>query len=358
MKFTELRFEMNLDTIQINYILGVGRSGTTLLLRELGKSKKVVSNPESLFILDFLYLWEPNKRLNHSELDFFFTTIFKLKTGRFVHLELWKIDKEKLSKEAKANPTIRFIDLIKLVNLNAEYGLNTLNPTMILDKNPPYTRHFNQLRKLDENSKFIGIYRSYLDNIISRNKFKLDAVNHPYFHALIWCQYNELLLEYAKQFPEKLKLMKYEDLASKPLENLQSARDFLNISSELKSKDEIPSLENLLNELSTKEEKNHFLEMQGKVFTKIDTAAIGKSTNPFSARQLNAVHFICAQTNKKLGYESVEFQKPDILQRLFIAWLKLFMSFVDLKHKVYYESNHKVRNLVKFTFKPWTIFRQ
>ena len=66
MKFTELRFEMNLDNTQINYILGLGGSGTTLLLRELGKNKSG-SNPESLFILDFLYLWEPKKRLKYRD---------------------------------------------------------------------------------------------------------------------------------------------------------------------------------------------------------------------------------------------------------------------------------------------------
>jgi len=345
---------MDLATIKVNYILGLGRSGTTLLIRELGKSKHVVANPESLFILEFLYLFKPKQDLNHSEIDFFLKTIFKLKTGRFVHLELWKINKEKLSNEAKSQPTIRFIDLVKLVNLNAVNGLNTENPKTVLDKNPPYTMHFDQLKVLDKNSKFIGIFRSHLDNIISRHKFKLDAINHPYFHALIWCQYNDFLLKKSQEYPDNLKLIKYEELAQNPNRNLNTVRDFFGITSDLKNSDEIPPIENLLSELATKEERNQFFEMHGKVFTKIDTAAINKS-NPFSAKQLNSIHFICAQTSEKLGYEKILFQKPSINQRILIGLFRSVLLFVEFKHKRYFKSNHSIRKFFKYVTKPWLL---
>lgn len=347
---------MDLETVRINYILGLGRSGTTLLLSELGKSKEVVANPESLFLLEFLYLFKSNDLLNHAQIDFFIETIFKLKTGRFVSLKLWKIDKQKLIKEAKSKANIKFIDLIKLVNLNAESGLKTNNPKVILDKNPPYTMHFDQLLKLDAKSKFIGIYRSYLDNIISRNKYRLDAVNHPYFHALVWCQYNEFLIRKATEYPDLLKLIRYEDLAQNPIENLKGARDFLGISHELKENDSMLPIFNLLNELSTSEEKVQFEEMHGKVFKAIDTESIGKKNTFFLDKQLNGIHYICTPISLKLGYPPVSFEKPRAMQRFTISIFKIILNFIELKHRVYFKSNHVIRKSFKYTIKPWLIF--
>ena len=179
-----------LNDVEIHYIIGLGRSGTTLLLRELGKYEHVLSNPESLFVLDFLYVQNPSKIMSPKRISFFLERIFTIKTGRFVSLDIWNIDKNSLIESIKNHDYIRFIDLIKLVHLNSKFSLKKNNIRTIIDKNPPYTLHVEKLIKLDKKSKFVGIYRFYLDNIISRNKYRLDAFNHPYYHALTWCQYN------------------------------------------------------------------------------------------------------------------------------------------------------------------------
>lgn len=347
---------MRLEDIKINYILGLGRSGTTLLLKELGKSQHVVSNPESLFILDFLYVYEPEKVLSPSEVSFFLKQIFKLKTGRFVHLDLWKIDREKLNKAIEEQSPIQFKNLIKLVNLYSEIGLNTSNPEVIIDKNPPYTVHFEQLLKLDLNSKFIGIYRHYWDNIISRNKFKLDAINHPYYHALRWCLYNESLYKSAKIHPENLLLIRYEDLVNHPDGYLKKVRSFMHLSNELKSVEDKTLVENLLQNLKNTEEKKEFLEMHGKVFKEIDTQAIGKKNTKFSENQINNIHYICSKTATKLGYERVNFRKPNLFQRMYISCFKVVLWAVEYKHHSYFRSSHSKRNLIRTLAKPWTLF--
>lgn len=346
---------MNLDKIQINYILGLGRSGTTLLLRELGKSKRVISNPESLFILDFLYVNDPKKKMKSGEITFFIDQIFSLKTGRFVSLDLWRIDKEKLLKSIQALPFVTFLDLIKLVNLHSEFGQKVIEVAFILDKNPPYTLHFEQLKKLDENSKFIGIYRSYLDNIISRNKYKLDAFNHPYFHALMWCQFNDALLSYRKHDPNKIHLIQYENLVENPDFHLIKARAFLGISSELREEN-VSTLNGLLENLKSDREKEQFLEMHGKVFKSIDTSAVGNKTIPFSSHQINAIHAICSKTSIKLGYEPINFSTPSYFVLFQIKWFQLLLFFTESKHKFYYYSSHRTRKWMKLIVKPWSVF--
>jgi len=346
---------MNLDKIQINYILGLGRSGTTLLLRELGKSKEVISNPESLFILDFLYIYDPLEKMKSGEITFFIDQIFSLKTGRFVSLDLWRIDKEKLLKSIQALPFVTFLDLIKLVNLHSEFGQKAIEVAFIIDKNPPYTLHFEQLKKLDENSKFIGIYRSYLDNIISRNKYKLDAFNHPYFHALMWCQYNEALLYYKENDPSKIHLVQYENLAENPGFYLNESRAFFGISSQL-CEENASTLNELLENLKSDREKEQFLEMHGKVFKTIDASAVGKKTIPFSSHQINAIHAICSKTSAKLGYEPNNFSTPSYFVLFQIKWFQLLLFFTEMKHKFYYYSSHRIRKWMKLIMKPWSVF--
>ena len=349
---------MNLESIKVHYILGLGRSGTTLLLKELGRSQGVISNPESLFALDFLYVFEPEKVLTTKEIDFFLTRIFSLKTGRFVHLDLWNIDKNKLREAIQAHSPIQFKNVIKLVNLYSEIGRKTLDPQIIIDKNPPYTVHFEQLSKLDINSKFIGIYRHYWDNILSRNKYKLDAINHPYYHALMWCLYNESLLKSKNKTPEMVLLIRYEELVNNPEEHLDTARNFMNLSINLKSQKENYLAEDFLLTLKNSDDKKQFLEMHSKVFNEIDTKAIGKKNENFTKNQINAIHFICNSTSQKLGYESERFHKPSHAQRILITWFKCVLWFVEIKHHAYYRASHKKRKLLKIVTQPWLLFHK
>jgi hypothetical protein len=347
----------NLDQIKIHYIIGLGRSGTTLLLNELGKSVQVISNPESLFILDFLYVQDPKKMMSSKEVDSFLEQIFSLRTGRFVNLDMWKIDRNQLNEAIKKMHFVRFIDLIKLINLYSTFGLKTSEPLFILDKNPPYTLHVEQLNKLDDGSKFIGIYRSYLDNVISRNKYKLDAFNHPYYHALTWCRYNEELLKCHAKFEDSIQLIKYEEFVKNPDFYLSKARIFLGIPNELRTTKD-STLNELLKTLDSEKEKQQFLEMHGKTFNSIDDESIGKKNVPFSLNQINCIHAICSETSIKLGYEPVLFQKPQLNVRLQIRWFKLLVYFVERKHFLFYKSSHQTRKWFKYFLKPWTIFIQ
>jgi hypothetical protein len=347
----------NLDQIKIHFIIGLGRSGTTLLINELGKSVQVISNPESLFILDFLYVQDPQKRMSSKEVDSFLEQIFSLRTGRFVNLEMWKIDRNQLNEAIKKMQFVRFIDLIKLINFYSTFGLKTSEPLFILDKNPPYTLHVEQLNKLDDGSKFIGIYRSYLDNVISRNKYKLDAFNHPYFHALTWCRYNEELLKCSAKFENKIQLIKYEEFVKNPDFYLSKARIFFGIPDEPRTAQD-STLNELLKNLDSEDEKQQFLEMHGKTFKPIDNKSIDKKNIPFSLDQINGIHAICSQTSIKLGYEPVVFKKPHLFVQLQILFFRLLFYLVERKHFLFYRSSHLTRKWIKYLLKPWTVFIQ
>ncbi len=346
--------ETELDDVKLHYIIGLGRSGTTLLLRELGKSKHVLSNPESLFILDFLYVQNSIETMTPGEISFFMERVFTLKTGRFVSLDIWNVDKTRLIECIKNQTYIRFIDLIKLVNLNSKFGLKKNNVRTIIDKNPPHTLHVEKLIKLDDNSKFIGIYRSYLDNIISRNKYKLDAFNHPYYHALIWCRYNEELLKSKELFHDKIHLVKYEELVENPEFYLSEIRSFLNIENEQQI-EETSRIEELLNSLKTENEKEQFLAMHGRAFQDIDNKSIGKKTIPFDSKKINAIHWICSGTSLKMGYEPIAHSCPNFAIRFQIMFLKFHLFVVEFKHHFFYRSSHKTRRYLKFVFKPQSI---
>ena len=342
-----------LNDIEIHYIIGLGRSGTTLLLRELGKYKHVLSNPESLFVLDFLYVQNPSKIMSPKRISFFLERIFTIKTGRFVSLDIWSIDKNRLIESIKKHSNIRFIDLIKLIHLNSKFAQEK-NIRTIIDKNPPYTSHVEKLVKLDKKSKFVGIYRFYLDNIISRNKYRLDALNHPYYHALTWCKYNEELIGLKNTYKYKIHLVQYEKFVVKPEMHLSEIRSFLGIKNDEQAIDN-SNLEEIINGLKTDIEKEEFLKMHQKAFQEIDKTSINKANVPFDSKHLNAIHWICSKTSLKLKYDLVPHSKPTIATQVQIQIFKLILFFVESKHHLFYRSSHRTRKYLKFLLKPQSI---
>ena len=130
----------------------------------------------------------------------------------------------------------------------------------------------------------------------------------------------------------------------------------MHLSNELKSVEDKTLVENLLQNLKNKEEKKEFLEMHGKVFKEIDTQAIGKKNTKFTEKQINNIHYICSKTANKLGYESVNFKQPNLIQRLYISWFKVVLWSVEYKHHSYFRASHSRRNLIRTLAKPWTIF--
>ncbi|MBM3186919.1 MAG: sulfotransferase, partial [Bacteroidetes bacterium] len=320
----------------------------------LGKYEHVLSNPESLFVLDFLYVQNPSKIMSPKRISFFLERIFTIKTGRFVSLDIWNIDKNSLIESIKNHGYIRFIDLIKLVHLNSKFSLKKNNIRTIIDKNPPYTLHVEKLIKLDKKSKFVGIYRFYLDNIISRNKYRLDALNHPYYHALTWCKYNEELIRLKNNYEFKIHLVQYEKFVGNPEMHLSEIRSFLGIKNNEQTTDN-SNLDELINGLKTKNEKEQFLEMHQKAFQDINNSSIGKTEAPFNSKQINAIHWICSTTSSKLGYNKLPHSKPNIAIQTQIKILKLILFFVELKHHLFYRSSHRTRKYLKFLLKPHSI---
>jgi hypothetical protein len=172
----------------------------------------------------------------------------------------------------------------------------------------------------------------------------------------MWSLYNESLLASVKKHPENLLLIRYEDFVNNPDEFLKSARNFMQLSIELKSIKDKTLVENLLHNLKSTEDKNEFLERCGKVFKEIDTQAIGKKNTQFTKNQINNIHYICSKTATKLGYETVNFRNPNLFQRMYISCFKVVLWAVEYKHHSYFRSSHSKRNLFRTLAKPWTLF--
>lgn len=334
-----------MNSLNLHFIFGLGRSGTTLLQKELGKMNGVIANPESLYLLEFLYRIPKNKALTSTEIDAILERMFALKTGHFVSLDLWDIDKIGLRSYLKQEENVTFFTLVEAINRFSKAGQKVEHPQVIFDKNPPHTLHIPKLLTFSDNGLAIGIYRHYWDNILSRFEYRLDAIRHPLYHALIWVKYNTELRQQAKKFPTRLKLVGYEDFVQNSEKQLVDLQHFFGLNQQRGNSDEQALMSHLLEKITDEKEKAYFMKMHGKVFQPIDAAAVGKKEHPFTPTQVAAIHHICGELAEKLGYEKVPGGAIPIKERLLIGYFRLHIALLHRIHCFYYQSPLWVRKL-------------
>lgn len=192
--------------IPIFFIVGKGRSGTTLVSNILDGHPEVASATESRFLL---LIWQKYKNLKvwkPEMAETFFEDVIKDYRVKY----LWDFREEELMEQLKALPAdLKAQDLIKLVYLFRKSSFPKKKIKFIVDKNPRYTIFISKLQRIFSNAKFIRIIRDPRDNVTSHVKFSKKKVS---FLAYKWLTYNKHIDAKTKQFINDFKTLRFEDL--------------------------------------------------------------------------------------------------------------------------------------------------
>jgi hypothetical protein len=219
------------------FILGVGRSGTSLLQSILNSHSKISFLPETQFLRKYVF----NKNL-------------KICDNNYNDI-INKLNNDKRFKRLNINPK----DIVHIDNTMYEVYQNVIrqylidkNKIFIGDKDPKLIEHIGSLYKYFSSAKIIHIIRDPRDVVLSRIKAKWSQRFPYYLHAIIYyLQINLGLRELKKTFNENYYEVFYEDLLQNPKQELikimtfleldyeHKMLDFLNSSKELVSKDEL-----------------------------------------------------------------------------------------------------------------------
>ena len=204
------------------FILGRGRSGTTLISKMLDNHAKVAVAPEGFFVMNLVNKYQ-NKRWTAKVIDEFTHDLFlenRMKT--------WHLDPEKVKDALKANQEeLDFTAACSIVY--RIYGEHTGKELQwIGDKNPHYALFSKDLINIFPDCKFIFITRDFRDNILSYQKVPFDMADVTSL-AYRWTYYNKGILRMQEAYPEQFLRLSYEALVEQPDATLKRLCEFLNI---------------------------------------------------------------------------------------------------------------------------------
>lgn len=219
---------------KIHFVVGIWRSGTTLLKEVLDVSENIKVFPEHLVLLNQLA-------------DIYkFNEAFYLKIIRSIHADKYFLH--------FAKPDLTLLEEAIYTAKNFEEAIKNIystclepneKPNIFLDKNPIYSYYLTDLLNLFPEAKFIWMLREPKDNCISRAKHKIQSFSNYTYLAYWWKKTNELIAAQALKHPNRFLLVHYDDLCVNPDRNLKKICDFL----------ETPYKPEMLNFNAKKEEK-------------------------------------------------------------------------------------------------------
>ena len=211
------------------FVLGRGRSGTTLFRSILNSHSEISIAPEAIFIMN-LY-----SKYGHVK-DWDEDRVLKFSADLWLEdrLAFWGLDREKVTEDLLAvlqEGANSFADFCREVYVSFARQDGKPDARIVGDKNPHYSLMVDKLERLYPGSKFIHMVRDYRDNIRSYKNVKFDTRGTASL-AQRWKLYNEHILEVYDQHPEKFHLFKFEDLLGCPHETLAGVCEFLGVSFE------------------------------------------------------------------------------------------------------------------------------
>jgi len=213
------------------FILGRGRSGTTLLSRMLGMHDNIVVAPEGFFAMN---LWRRygRKPFTEAQVDDFCRDL--LRENR---MQTWNLDTTDVAIRLRSalsamHGAVSYSRACELVYESyAHVTLGKVSARLFGDKNPHYALLVERLLKTFPHARFLHMVRDPRDNILSYKSVPFD-VNDSRALAYRWRAYNLRLLRAQAAAPDRFLQVRFEDLLANADAELGRVCEFLGIAYE------------------------------------------------------------------------------------------------------------------------------
>jgi len=297
-----------LDKINIHFIIGPGRSGTTLLALILNHHPNCISTPE---LKHFIYFYKKYKDISTvteqliNDLVKYFNVVGVNKKNI-----LFNIEDNFYLKDLVVGQKITYAQLTKLIYLGFFNSIKDISKiTDIVDKNPFYTFHTDKILDIFPTAKFITVVRDYRAFVLSNRQSQKPfiTVKSVAYYAYAWKFHADKLIDIKTKYPEKLIVIKYEDLVINKEVEIGKIFDHIHL----------PYNESVFDFHKSLHEKLSGI----KLTSKIHERAIKKITDlskPINADRVNSwqknlttfqqknIEFICASQGTMLGYKTIQ----------------------------------------------------
>lgn len=311
---------------QTIYIIGVGRSGTSLLMTLLNGHSQITFTPETHFLRFYLGTPKLQQLIEEKGAEAFYETLKQDDYFQRLHIDPEDLLSPYLKKEDFFDLKEVYRDLLKIYQIRKK-------KKNVGDKDPRYIDYQEVIKEIYPNAKVIHIYRDPRDVMLSKTKADWSAHRPIWMNSIISQMQIEQGRRKAKQlFGSNLHELSYESLITQSAETLTDLLAFLGLDFEEKMFDLRQSAKELV-------DKN---EMQWKdnTFKPLQASNTQKWKKQLSPTQIRIIEIICKEWFQELGYEYSN-SKIGFLKTLF---LKFAFSFRSLQAWFY---NYKLKSQLK-----------
>jgi hypothetical protein len=203
-----------IDDIQIHFIVGPGRTGTTLLVALLNECPDCVATPE---IHHFVYFYRKYKNMTSVSRDMIddYKAYLKLFFDHKNNPLIGPPDHELMDALQIGQP-ITYAQFTKLIYLGL-FGRKGIDQKIrfIIDKNPYYTLKIDMIMKVFPGARILALTRDYRAYILSNMQSRRPSVSEEsvLYYACVWNLYMRHVAKAEKTYGQAVKVVRYESLA-------------------------------------------------------------------------------------------------------------------------------------------------
>ena len=280
------------------FIIGIGRSGSTLLSKTLGSHPDCLDNPE-IPLFSFFYKALRNNRFNSERNHLVVRFINAMKRRHPGHP--WQIQPEEIAQIPSELDYFSYMNqLSTLFTSDSRSKKHTQGTRWIIDKNPVNTFHVHQFLKEYPQTKAIFLVRDPRANVASRIQ-SVNSVhgrnNHWILNAIRWKRYNRHFHYLTRDYESQIYLLRYEQFVTHPQQTIDELCAFLGLSP--MKIDEVATLNsNGHNEANARLNKKYVDLNQP-----INPRALEKWREVLTHRQQETIESICRYEMPNFGYE-------------------------------------------------------
>lgn len=209
---------------RILFIVGRGRSGTTLLARMLTHHPQIAVAPEGFFAMNLYrkYRFGP---WNERRIAAFCRDLVRER-----RMQTWELDVDRLALRLREREgRLTYADVcLEVYRSFAEDTQRRRAVAWVGDKNPHYALLIERIDRLFPDARYIHITRDYRDNILSYTQMPFDLRN-PSALAQRWKEYNEEILKVSRRASERFLWLRYEDLVAHSEHEMRRICRFLEV---------------------------------------------------------------------------------------------------------------------------------
>ena len=339
--------------VKTNYIIGIGRSGTSLLMSLLGSHPTIHATPENYFSIFFSNAFQ-NKTV-FSPQDIRLIHRFNIAFGKLQPYVAFNYVLDESNDLLKNGFKGTYLELCNEIYLSFQHtSLQNEVVSTIIDKNPSNTLFTDKLLKFNPEAKFILMVRDYRANMLSRKESIHLFTPDVAFNSFRWNYFTKKALQLKNRFPDKVLLVRYEDIVNSTDETLQTIFSFLGVetinSEDLRARERASYLDFEHDEKLKSSDR--IQKKYGDLAKPIFKNRTDKWKESLTQSEIQVAETICGKTGAQVGYLVTE--KKSVLKSL---GFKLKNSFKSLKVKLIFQKDYLFFYLpVEFKLKRFEAF--